>query len=142
MLKIFILKKIASSPSTGYGIIKKCREKLGYTPSTGSIYPLLKTMEKQGYIVGREEGRKIVYSISPKGKEFLDGLEKIREEFYARLKSYIVATAEIFNDEELRSMVNFWQEMGKILFILSKMKEEKRKKIIDEFYRRLKNEGN
>ena len=45
LLKLFILKKIANTPSTGYSIMKACEEKLGYKPSSGSIYPLLRKME-------------------------------------------------------------------------------------------------
>ena len=102
MLKLFILKQIADSPSTGYSIIKKCEEILGYKPSAGSVYPLLKSMEKDGIINSRREGRKIIYSLSSKGKKFFEGIKEIRNDFYKKLERHIIATAEIFSDNELK----------------------------------------
>ena len=144
ILKMFILKRIATSPSTGYGIMKECYEKLGYKPSAGSIYPLLKSMEKDGIIVSTKEGRKVIYSLSKKGKKFFDGIEKIKNEFYQRLHSHIVATAEIFDDDELKSIGEFFknERCKKILFMLAEMDEKKRERLLDEIYRRLKNESN
>ncbi len=144
ILKMFILKRIATSPSTGYGIMKECYEKLGYKPSAGSIYPLLKSMEREGIIVSNREGRKVIYSLSGKGKKFFDGLEKIKNEFYQRLRSHIVATAEIFDDDELKSIGELFknEKIKKILFMLAQMNEKERNRLLNDIYRRLKNESN
>jgi len=145
MLKLFMLKEIADLPSTGYSIIKKCEEKLGYKPSAGSIYPMLKSLEKEGLIVAKKEGRRIIYSASKKGLQFIDGIKKIREEFYKKLQSHIMATAEIFNDAELKNMADMFKKypaLKKILFLLNRMDDERANKLLDEIYRRLKNESN
>ncbi len=144
ILKMFILKQIANEPSTGYQIMKACYEKLGYKPSAGSIYPLLKSMEKEGIISSKREGRRVIYSLSNKGRKFFDGIEKIRDEFYKKLHSHIAATAEIFDDKELKSIANFFknEKFKKVIFMIGSIDERKVDKILDELYRRLKNESN
>ena len=144
MLKLFILKRISDMPSTGYKIIKECEEKLGYKPSTGSIYPLLKSMEKDGLIISKKDGRRIIYSISPKGKEFVERLKRIREEFYQKLHSNIMAMAEIFDDNSLKNFGMLLKNdyMRKIIFLLERMNEKEANKMLEEFYRRIKNESN
>lgn len=130
---------------SGYDIIKKCEEILGYKPSAGSIYPLLKTMEKHGLIRSREEKRRKVYFISTKGKEFIEGLFKIKEEFYRKLQSHIIATAEIFDDKELKcfgkSIFEEYPLLRKIIFAIKKMDKEKAEKILEKIYKEIEAEN-
>ncbi len=56
----------------------------GYRLSPGTLYPMLHKMERDGYLVSRQEreGRTVrkLYSITPKGKEGLAlAKERIRE---------------------------------------------------------------
>ena len=51
-LKFMMLKIISDGDATGYQIIKRVEGSVGSKPSTGSVYPLLKTMERDGWIEG------------------------------------------------------------------------------------------
>lgn len=72
-LKIALLKIISEEDSHGYGLIRKIEEitDMSWKPSPGSIYPALQELEERGLIVKRAEDRKIVYSITDKGREVL-----------------------------------------------------------------------
>ena len=141
VLKMFILKQLAKRKMSGYEIMKKCEEILGYRPSAGSIYPLLKAMEEKKIIVGKKEGRKIVYALSEKGKKFIKGIEDAKEEFYKKLNSQIKAMAEIFGDENIgllgRNLIGY-PALPKILFLLEKMDRKKANEMLEKFYRELR----
>lgn len=107
-LKYFILKTLAEGESSGYGLIKKCQEKLGYTPSTGSVYPLLKRLQDDGLIQSREQKRGHTYSLTPKGSQLLARGEKVKEEAYRKLRYYASNIAEIFDDEDVHHFLQRW----------------------------------
>ena len=70
-LKYIVLQIIKEKPTHGYNIIKtiKLRSKGCWVPSTGSIYPILESLESNGLIQSKEieERRRKVYSITYKG---------------------------------------------------------------------------
>ena len=68
LLKMSMLKIISENKATGYEIIKKVNELTGEKPSTGSIYPLLKSMENKGWITGTTANGKTTYEITTSGK--------------------------------------------------------------------------
>lgn len=75
LLPIYVLHILTLGPSTGNYISHEIgnRTKGKWVPSTGGIYPLLKTLEKQGLVVGtwddpKKKFRKI-YSLTPAGKQ-------------------------------------------------------------------------
>ena len=57
----------------------------GYKISPGTLYPMLRAMEKDGWIKGRDEGngsRRRPYKITPDGRKALkDARAKLRELF-------------------------------------------------------------
>ena len=57
-LKYIVLKIIKDRPTHGYDIIKtvRLRSKGRWTPSTGSIYPILESLESNGLIQSKEMG--------------------------------------------------------------------------------------
>lgn len=79
-LKILVLKKLNDSDLTGFDLIQKLAEPLGRRPSPGSIYPLLNDLSMSGDIDKRKEGRKIIYSLTPEGKNVLGKILKEKEE--------------------------------------------------------------
>lgn len=78
-LKYVVLKIIKENPTHGYDIIKtvELRSNGRWTPSAGSIYPILEKLESKGFI--RSEGieRRKVYTITPKG---ISGLDRMTQE--------------------------------------------------------------
>lgn len=55
LLPIYVLYILSIGPSNGNDISHKISERTHglWAPSTGGIYPLLKKLEKQGYIIGQ-----------------------------------------------------------------------------------------
>jgi DNA-binding PadR family transcriptional regulator len=73
-LKYIVLKIIKDKPTHGYDIIKtvELRSNGRWTPSTGSIYPILEGLESSGCILSEEIERRKVYSITPRGVTALE----------------------------------------------------------------------
>ncbi|MGC9308517.1 MAG: PadR family transcriptional regulator [Thermoplasmatota archaeon] len=121
-LKYFILKTLSAGKATGYEIIKKCEERLGYTPSTGSVYPLLKDMEASGDITGEKQDRRTLYQLTEKGQQMLEEGEKVKEEAYQKLRQYALQLAEIFEDEALHHMIHRFDESHETFPLIYKIR--------------------
>lgn len=79
-LRTVILKILSESPKHGYSLVKEINKKLGWKPSLGGIYPILKDLEEEGIIVGHEMveyGRfKKVYKLTKKGQKEYERVER------------------------------------------------------------------
>lgn len=78
LLPIYTLFILSQGPTNGNDISQQIGKRTnGYwIPSTGGIYPLLKKLEKQGFIEGAWDGNKKaqkIYSLTP------DGLEEFKK---------------------------------------------------------------
>jgi DNA-binding PadR family transcriptional regulator len=70
-----VLALLAEEPMHGYEMIKEIEERTGgvWTPSAGSIYPMLQLLEDEGLIRGEEsEGRKR-FSLTAAGRKEQEG---------------------------------------------------------------------
>ncbi|MDV4150197.1 PadR family transcriptional regulator [Clostridium sp. AL.422] len=73
LLPIYVFHILSISPANGNDIANKIGEKTNglWIPSTGGIYPLLKKLEKEEYIVGEWDNPKKkfqkIYSLTTKG---------------------------------------------------------------------------
>lgn len=78
-LKYIVLKIIKDKPTHGYDIIKtvELRSNGRWTPSAGSIYPILEKLESKGFIQSEGVERRKVYTITPKG---IAGLDRMTQE--------------------------------------------------------------
>lgn len=79
-LRLAILKFIDDSPAYGYELIKRIQDATEgkWTPSPGSIYPILAELENEGLIGHSMSARRKVYTISPKGKDaIIDVIENL-----------------------------------------------------------------
>ncbi|MBE6483863.1 MAG: PadR family transcriptional regulator [Actinomycetaceae bacterium] len=81
VLNLAILDYLALGPQHGYALRKRLNLSLGVfrTLSYGSLYPALRRLEDSGYIVSHEDPnstrskrRRITYSITDKGRQYLD----------------------------------------------------------------------
>lgn len=91
--KAYVLKLLSNGPLHGYGIMKKLRDTLGFAPSPGHIYMLLRRLEKEGLVCVETpavSGRRIrVYRLTDKGKRFLEDnrvLVDLAEQYVERLR--------------------------------------------------------
>ncbi|MFO8133035.1 MAG: PadR family transcriptional regulator [Thermoplasmatota archaeon] len=121
-LKYFILKTLSTGEATGYEVIKQCEERLGYRPSTGSVYPLLKDMEASDVIQGEKHGRRTCYQLTEKGRRMLEEGEQVKKEAYQKLRQYALQLAEIFEDEALRHMMRRFDESHEAFPLIYKIR--------------------
>jgi len=72
-LRLIALALIAEQPRHGYEIIKLLEDRtMGwYAPSPGIVYPTLTYLEETGYVTGKAEGAKKLYSITDEGRAHL-----------------------------------------------------------------------
>ncbi len=125
-LKYLMLYMIRKKPMHGYELIKVIEDEfLGlYKPSPGVIYPTLQSLEERGYIEKTEsEGRKI-YSITNKGRKFLEEKAEVIKTIL-RKRGRIT---ELYKKSPLRDLLL----MSKLIFLnWGKMEPKKAKKISD-----------
>jgi PadR family transcriptional regulator PadR len=80
LLDLVILQFLSAEPMHGYQIITKIRKNFGVYFGPSTIYPLLGTLEKRGYLDGNwnmnfERPRKI-YSLTTNGQNMLNFTEE------------------------------------------------------------------
>jgi DNA-binding PadR family transcriptional regulator len=80
ILTIYLLCSLKKKPKSGYEILSEIKEKTEGTwvPSKGTIYPLLKQLEKGGLIKikTKDKRAKIIFKITPKGKKMIFTVKK------------------------------------------------------------------
>jgi len=80
ILKLLILQYLKEKGhGTGYDFMKFSRDK-GFPGSPGSVYPHLHELEKNGFVIHENEGRRKVYKLTEEGERYLEELEKTRSE--------------------------------------------------------------
>src|SRR5262245_38076032 len=59
-LKMIILEIVKEKPRHGYDVIKAIEERFHgfYSPSAGSVYPILRELDDQGFVASSQEGDK------------------------------------------------------------------------------------
>lgn len=96
LLPIYVMFILSLGATNGNDISHKISERTNglWTPSTGGIYPLLKNMEKSGWIVGEWDNPKKktqkIYSLTNLGYRELLTKKSL-------LKDRILETLEVFN---------------------------------------------
>lgn len=103
-LKFIVLKIIKDKPTHGYGIIKMVEllSKEQWTPSAGSIYPILESLESRGFIQSEEIDRRKVYSITSEGISALDHMTQEKLELLKEMARLINIVIES-NDNKAAS---------------------------------------
>jgi len=90
-LNMIILEIIKERPRHGYDVIKAIEERFHgfYSPSAGSVYPILQALEDRDFVRSSEESGKKIYSITTDGEQelkanndkFSDMREHLRHRF-------------------------------------------------------------
>jgi DNA-binding PadR family transcriptional regulator len=113
ILKFVILQLIEEQPRHGYDIIQALENKFHgfYSPSAGTVYPILQLFEDQGYVtIDQKDGKKI-YSITTEGEKYL----KEHEEEIEHLKTFGIHFGKEYGSQlhELKEEV---RQTGKLIF--------------------------
>jgi DNA-binding PadR family transcriptional regulator len=92
ILTMYLLHSLQKQPKSGYEIISEIKQKTEGTwiPSKGTIYPLLKHLEKDGLIKVKttEKRSKNIFKITPKGKKLVLNTKKQREIMMKKFMKY------------------------------------------------------
>ena len=76
LLWIYILGLLKEKPMHAYIIRKEISERFGFLSGNVSAYVVLYKLQSRGFVSGKEEGNRTVYSITAKGKELFKEAEK------------------------------------------------------------------
>lgn len=92
-----ILKHLAATPQSGYGLIKIIEETSGWKPSYGSIYPQLEQLTNEGLVTFKEEGRKKIYSLTKKGDDALTRFSEDHSVMIAQMRENMNTLAHMMD---------------------------------------------
>jgi DNA-binding PadR family transcriptional regulator len=93
-----MLKIISENNTTGYEIIKKIKEITGEKPSTGSVYPILKSMARKGWITGKTLNGKTLYAITDSGKNIIDAHSSTKKYYEQKISGSIILAQDTFSN--------------------------------------------
>jgi DNA-binding PadR family transcriptional regulator len=115
---LFILHSLHHEPKSGYDLLKEIAEKTGdkWTPSKGTLYPILKELEKDRLIQVLQTGKrsKNIFGITPDGEKALLSIREHRKESGEKMLVFKNLLVEIFGQDrsvldgllfEIRSIV-------------------------------------
>lgn len=123
-LQYSILRLLLTEPKHGYQIIKdlEAQFKGFYSPSPGSVYPILQMLEDRGFVSVSKEGKKKIYTVTKEGKAFLeDNIDN--DEFTKRMEQF--QSMDMGKMKESRSEL---QELFKSFMLAGKISMQDDKK--------------
>ncbi|MCW4017698.1 MAG: PadR family transcriptional regulator, partial [Candidatus Bathyarchaeota archaeon] len=124
LLKMCMLKIISMKNVSGYQIIKRVEVLTGEKPSTGSVYPLLKSMQNEGWVIGKKAGNKTLYEITDKGKEIIQKHDELKEQISQKVRESILLAHNTFEDFTVALSKDFHVAFVENLDILSPLISE------------------
>jgi DNA-binding PadR family transcriptional regulator len=88
-LDIIIMGELRNGSLSGYDIISFIHNKFQLLVSSGTIYSLLYSLERNGLIEGVWDERKRTYRLTEKGVHMVDALLKSNQEIKAFLTTFL-----------------------------------------------------
>ena len=80
--------------ASGYDLIRHFHQRFHMLVSSGTVYSMLYSLERQGFLEGNFDGRRRVYRLTGQGEEFLKKVCMTQERSYAVFSS-IFSSAEV-----------------------------------------------
>jgi len=113
-LRYMILNLLAEQPMHGYEVMQALsREAAGlYSPSAGSVYPVLQLLQDQGHVTSEERDGKRVYSITDAGRAFLEENKERVDDVFDRVSDY---TSQ-FRCSEMRDVTRSFVRFAQVSF--------------------------
>lgn len=75
-LSYLVLSIINEKPRSGEDISIEIEKRKGDKPSPGTIYPVLKHLKEQGFIIDKKDGKSMINTLTPKGENALKEAKK------------------------------------------------------------------
>jgi len=92
-MDILVLTEIKNYPLSGYDVIGLVHRKFNVLVSSGTVYSLLYSLERDGLIKGVWNRRKRVYELTEKGERNIKLITKANDEIQNFLKSITLLNA-------------------------------------------------
>jgi DNA-binding PadR family transcriptional regulator len=119
-----MLKILSMGAFSGYQIMKRIEVLTSKKPSAGSVYPLLKSMQDQGWLVGKKTGKKTVYELTTKGKKIVQKHDLMKEQVSQKVRESLLLAQSTFEDFALALSNDFHVGFTKNLDHLSPLLSE------------------
>jgi len=104
ILSIYLLHSLKKKPKSGYEVLSEIKKKTDgvWTPSKGTVYPLLKHLEEEGLIkVERVDKRsKHIFGVTIEGKKVLSNVKKHGRQMEVKFIQYRNLISEIIYPKE------------------------------------------
>ncbi len=104
ILPLYILHSLKKKPKSGYELLAEIKEKTEGTwiPSKGTIYPLLKHLEKEGLIKIKsvEKRSKNIFEITTEGKKSFTSIKKHGKQMEKTFVQFRNLMSEIISPKE------------------------------------------
>jgi len=88
-LDVLVLAELRKSVMSGYDIIGFIHNKFGMLVSSGTVYSLLYSMEREELIEGKWNQRKRVYTLTEKGEETIKAILNANNEIQSLIRSLL-----------------------------------------------------
>lgn len=129
-LQLIILKMLEEQPRHGYQVIKDLEKRFKgfYSPSPGSVYPILQMLEDREFVSISKEGNKKIYTITEEGKNFLE--ENVDQDaFTKRLEQFENIDIEQLQEtrEQLHELFGYFIKASQV-----SLQDENKKKAFNE----------
>jgi DNA-binding PadR family transcriptional regulator len=113
-LRYVVLALLEERPMHGYEVMQALeKEACGwYTPSAGSVYPVLQLLQDQGYVSSEEKDGKRVYGITEAGRAFLGENRSRVEDVFDRVEEF----TRRFRGTEMRDLTRSFVRFAQVSF--------------------------
>jgi len=108
-LRLVVLGLVGEEPRHGYDIIRLMKERFqgAYSPSPGSIYPILAQLADAGLMQAETQGQRKLFTLTEAGKAYL---EEKRPEFEA-IKTQLDETANPIGNSSLGESISAFRSV-------------------------------
>jgi len=90
-MDIIILTELRNGPMSGYDVISFIHNKFRLLVSSGTVYSLLYSLERNGLIEGTWNERKRVYKLAEKGRKTIDTILSAND----KIKNFITSLLKV-----------------------------------------------
>jgi DNA-binding PadR family transcriptional regulator len=89
-MDIIVLAELKSSQMSGYDVMRFVHNRHDILVSSGTIYSLLYSMERDGLVKGVQKERKRVYTLTEKGEQSITVITKANKEMQTFLRNILL----------------------------------------------------
>ncbi len=88
-MDMLILTELRNKRLSGYDIIGLVHRRFDVLVSSGTVYSLLYSLERNGLVIADMDNRKRVYTLTPKGEQTLETVARANGEIQGLLQNLI-----------------------------------------------------